>query len=54
VKGTRTCKEDREKYSSENIWFLQGYTSNYSIDLRIVYESKFTVIISHYKKYLKV
>ncbi len=54
MKGTKTCKEDREKYSSENIWFSQGYTSTYSIDLRIVCEYILTVIISHEREDLEV
>jgi hypothetical protein len=54
VEGKKTCKEDREKYSSENILFSQDYASTYSIDLIIVCESTFSVIISHQREGLKV
>jgi hypothetical protein len=48
------CKVNCEKYSTENIWFSQAYTSIYSIDLRLVCESILIVIISHQKEDIKV
>jgi hypothetical protein len=43
-----------KKYLSENIWFSQGYASTYFIDLRIVCETTFTVIIIHQREFMKV